>query len=272
MDDQEQYWHETNPAVVFMIALQDLNQPHSCEAWGNQGIAGYPLIVADPDPGVMFSWLHDSWNAFPTYAILDHTMQVRAKPWPYSGNGNSNSCDGSNNTIDNWNGGDANDFIAQLIEECGTLCEPCDPNDPNDSDGDGISDDCDNCPGFDDNLDTDQDIIPDGCDECPNDPDNDIDQDDICGDIDVCPEDADNDIDQDGICGDVDLYPDCHNQSGDLNDDLIINIQDILLVLDIILEESDTITACQLKDADLNGDRIVNISDVIGMINIIINN
>jgi len=44
------------------------------------------------------------------------------------------------------------------------------------------------------------------------------------------------------------------------------------LVLDIILEESDTITACQLKDADLNGDRIVNISDVIGMINIIINN
>ena len=73
----------------------------------------------------MFTWLHDSWNAFPTYAILDHTMTVRAKPWPYSSNGNSNSCDGTNDTIDNWNGGDANDFIAQLIEECGNLCEPC---------------------------------------------------------------------------------------------------------------------------------------------------
>ena len=252
MDDQEQYWHETNPAVVFMIALQDLNQPHSCEAWGDQGIEGYPLIVEDPDPGVMFSWLHDSWNAFPTYAILDHTMQVRAKPWPYSGNGNSNSCDGSNNTIDNFNGGDANDFIAQLIEECGVLCEPCDPNDPNDSDGDGIGDDCDNCEGYDDNIDEDQDNIPDGCDQCPDDPD--------------------NDLDGDGICGNEDLFPDCHNQPGDLNDDEYVDVNDIILTLSIILDETDTISACQLKDADFNGDRIININDIIGMIYIIINN
>ena len=250
MDAQEEYWHETNPAVIFMIALQDLNQPHSCEDWGEKGIEGYPLIVEDP--GTMFTWLHDSWNAFPTYAILDHTMTVRAKPWPYSSNGNSNSCDGTNNTIDNWNGGDANDFIAQLIEECGSLCDPCDSNDPNDSDGDGIGDDCDNCEGYDDNLDADQDEIPDGCDDCPD--------------------DFDNDIDGDGICGDIDLFPDCHNQAGDLNDDLTIDIQDIVLMLTIILEESDSISACQLKDADFNGDRIVNINDIIGMISIIINN
>ena len=140
MDEQEEYWHETNPAVIFVIALQDLDQPHSCEDWGDKGIEGYPLIVEHP--GTIFTWLHDSWNAFPTYAILDHTMTVRAKPWTYSNNSNTSPCDGSNDTIDNWNGGNANDFIAQLIEECGSLCEPCDQNDPNDSDGDGTGDDC----------------------------------------------------------------------------------------------------------------------------------
>ena len=250
MDEQEEYWHETNPAVIFMIALQDLNQPYSCEDWGDNGIEGYPLIVEDP--GTMFTWLHDSWNAFPTYAILDHSMTVRAKPWTYSNNSNTSPCDGSNDTIDNWSGGDANDFIAQLVEECGSLCDPCDSNDPNDTDGDGIGDDCDNCEGHDDNLDADQDGIPDGCDECPD--------------------DFDNDLDGDGICGNEDLFPDCHNQPGDLNDDEYIDVNDIILTLSIILDEADTISACQLKDADFNGDRVININDIIGMIYIIINN
>ncbi len=270
MDEQEEYWHETNPAVVFITALQDLNQPYSCEEWGDRGIEGYPLIVEHP--GTMFTWLHDSWNAYPTYAILDHTMKVRAKPWPYSNNGNTNPCDGSNNTIDNWNGGDANDFIAQLIEECGVLCEPCDQNDTNDTDGDGVGDDCDNCEGYDDNIDTDQDNIPDGCDECPNDADNDLDGDQICGDVDECPNDPDNDLDNDGICGDSDLFPDCHNYSGDLDDNLIIDVQDLILMLTIILEDSDSISNCQRKDADINGDRLVNINDVIGVVNTILGN
>jgi hypothetical protein len=270
MDEQEEYWHETNPAVVFITALQDLNQPYSCEEWGDNGIEGYPLIIEDP--GTMFTWLRDSWNAFPTYAILDYTMTVRAKPWTYSNNGNSNPCDGSNDTIDNWNGGDSNDFIAQLIEECGVLCEPCDSNDPNDSDGDGVGDDCDNCEGYDDNIDTDQDNIPDGCDECPNDADNDLDGDQICGDVDECPNDPDNDIDNDGICGDSDIFPDCHNYPGDLDDNVIIDVQDIILVLNIILEDSDSISDCQKKDADINGDRVVNINDIISMVSTIIGN
>ena len=270
MDDQEAYWLETNPAVFFVTALADLNQPYSCEDWGDNGIEGYPLIVEDP--GEMFNWLHDSWNALPTYAILDHTMTVRAKPWPYSSNGNTNSCDGTNNTIDNWSGGDANDFIAQLIEECGSLCEPCNHDDPNDTDGDGVGDDCDICEGYDDNIDADQDGLPDGCDACPNDPDNDIDNDGICGDVDECPNDPDNDIDNDDICGDMDPYPDCHNQLGDLDDDMIVDVQDIMIVLSIILEDDDSISDCQLRDADINMDRVVNINDVIGMINIILDN
>ena len=275
MDEQEEYWLNNEPAVIFVTALKDLGLPYSCEEWGNRGIEGYPLIVEDPaiaEHSIMLDWLHDSNNAFPTYAILDHTMKVRAKPQPYLNNSNSNQCDGSRDTIDNWDGGNTNDFIAQLIEECGSLCTPCNEDDPNDSDDDGISDDCDDCEGYDDDIDTDQDDIPDACDECPNDVDNDIDEDGICGDEDECPNDPNNDLDEDGICGDLDLFPDCHNQSGDLNDDLTIDIQDIMLLLNIILEDLDTISDCQLKDADFNRDQTVNISDIVGMISVILGN
>ena len=51
-----------------------------------------------------------------------------------------------------------------------------------------------------------------------------------------------------------------------------LNVNDIILTLSIILDESDTMSACQLKDADFNSDRIVNINDIIGMVYIIINN
>ena len=70
-------------------------------------------------------------------------MTVRAKPWTLDSNSNTSSCDGTNNTINGWSGGNTNDFIEQLVDECGVLCEPCSGTE--DSDGDGISDDCDNC-------------------------------------------------------------------------------------------------------------------------------
>ena len=47
----------------------------------------------------LFSLFHDSWNAFPTFVLLDHTMTVRAKPWNLENNSNTSSCDGSNTTI-----------------------------------------------------------------------------------------------------------------------------------------------------------------------------
>jgi len=40
---------------------------------------------------------------------------------------------------------------------------------PLDTDGDGVADTVDICPGSDDNEDTDVDGVPDGCDNCPND-------------------------------------------------------------------------------------------------------
>ena len=91
----------------------------------------------------MFGLFHDSWNAFPTFALLDHTMTVRAKPWTLSSNTNSNSCDGTSNTINGWSGGSTSDFIQQLVDECGPLCEEC--SGTVDSDGDGIADECDDC-------------------------------------------------------------------------------------------------------------------------------
>ena len=130
MDAREEYWLEENPAVVFITALQDLNQPYSCTQWGDQGENGYPLIIEHD--GTVFSWLHDSWNAYPTYAILDHNMTVRAKPWTYTNNSNTNSCDGNNNTMPGFSGGNSDDFIEYLLEECGSLCEGVTQGDIND--------------------------------------------------------------------------------------------------------------------------------------------
>ena len=141
MDAHEAYWAEQNPAVVFIMALQDLNQPYSCEQWGNQGISGAPIIVEHD--GHLFDLFHDSWNAFPTYLIIDHNMQVRAKTWSYDSNSNSNSCDGTNATMPGFSGGDTDDFLQYLVDDCGSLCEPC--QDTDDSDGDGIGDECDDC-------------------------------------------------------------------------------------------------------------------------------
>jgi hypothetical protein len=104
----------------------------------------------------------------------------------------------------------------------------------NDSDGDGVPDDQDICPGGDDNLDSDGDFIPDFCDPCPVDPANDADGDGVCGDVDacpgaddsldldgdfmpdacdICPLDPQNDADGDGLCEAVDNCPDITNSN-----------------------------------------------------------
>ena len=152
----------------------------------------------------MFGLLHDSWNAFPTFALLDHTMTVRAKPWTLDSNSNSNSCDGTNSTIDGFSGGSTSDFIQQLIEECGSLCEEC--SGTTDSDGDGIADECD----------------------------------------------------------------DCHNMSGDVNDDMMIDILDIVNVVNVILSGGATGTDCEIADADMDSNGTVNILDVIQIINLVL--
>ena len=70
-----------------------------------------------------------------------------------------------------------------------------------DSDGDGICDDLDVCPGFDDTIDTDGDGVPDGCDICAGSDDNvDTDGDGVPDGCDICAGSDDNvDTDGDGV-------------------------------------------------------------------------
>jgi len=84
-----------------------------------------------------------------------------------------------------------------------------------DSDGDGVCDVDDQCPGFDDNLDADSDGIPDGCDPCNDLVDTDGDGVSDCVDEEInspCPTNVDAngkslDSDGDGVCDDVDICP-----------------------------------------------------------------
>ena len=57
------------------------------------------------------------------------------------------------------------------------------------------------------------------------------------------------------------------NLLGDVNQDFVIDILDIVSLVEIILDNSDNI-----NNADLNNDDIINISDVIILINIILGN
>lgn len=52
---------------------------------------------------------------------------------------------------------------------------------------------------------------------------------------------------------------------GDLNNDLIVNIQDIVLMVNLILSNGNDISA------DLNSDGLVNVLDVVGLVNLILN-
>jgi len=86
-------------------------------------VGGMPLVLDENQSSSgFFDLFHDSWNAFPTFALIDHTMTVRAKPWTLENNSNSNSCDGNNGSIGGWSNGNTEDFLQQLVDECGNLC------------------------------------------------------------------------------------------------------------------------------------------------------
>ncbi|PNQ72784.1 hypothetical protein C1T31_09745 [Hanstruepera neustonica] len=77
-----------------------------------------------------------------------------------------------------------------------------------DSDNDGVCDDLDVCPGYDDLIDSDADGVPDGCDGCPYSATDDSDNDGICDDLDICLGYDDSvDSDGDGIPDGCDICP-----------------------------------------------------------------
>jgi hypothetical protein len=106
----------------------------------------------------------------------------------------------------------ANDGDAQSIVEAGLDAVSITGVDCSggctDSDGDGVCDPDDICPGFDDNADADGDGVPDGCDICAgDDASGDSDGDGVCDDTDACPNDNPDDSDGDGVCDSADLCP-----------------------------------------------------------------
>jgi hypothetical protein len=120
------------------------------------------------------------------------------------------ACDPCDNTTD----GDAcDDGDPCTAGETLTNCV-CGGGVSSDSDGDGVCDALDVCPGGDDNVDTDSDGVADFCDNCPgtaNASQDDTDGDGLGDACDACPNDPDNDIDGDGVCGDVDNCPTTFN-------------------------------------------------------------
>ena len=109
--------------------------------------------------------------------------------------------------IDGFSGGNTSDFIQQLVDECGVLCEGC--SGTIDSDGDGLADECDDC--FNMSGDTNEDAIVD-----------------ILDIVTVV-----NIILNGGI--NSSQYTLCELTNANYNGDALINVLDIIQVINIIL-------------------------------------
>ena len=58
---------------------------------------------------------------------------------------------------------------------------------------------------------------------------------------------------------------------GDLNNDEVVNIQDIVLLVSIIIDDSN-INDFQIYSGDFNADNNIDVLDIVQLVNIIINN
>ena len=110
-----------------------------------------------------------------------------------------------------------------------------------DTDGDGVGDKCDICPGHDDRIDTDHDGIPDGCDNCP-----------------TVVNPGQEDSDSDGV-GDL-----CDYVCGDANGDLAANTGDAVHLVNYVFRGG---SAPQpLASGDANCDGKINVGDAVYII------
>ena len=97
-------WYSSNPNVKIITNLDDIGQPHSCQAWGNQhgNFGAIPLMTDDGNQDVLWGWFNTG-SAFPSTVYLDHTMTVYHK------------ANNPNATI-------AMSTIDGMLSECGDLC------------------------------------------------------------------------------------------------------------------------------------------------------
>ncbi len=115
-------------------------------------------------------------------------------------NGIADECELADGTAGDCN---TNDII-DACEIADGSAEDCDTNGvpdscEDDTDGDGVIDTCDLCPGFDDSDDGDGDGIPTDCDNCPVEPNADQANADGDDDGDACDDDDDNDGVEDAV-------------------------------------------------------------------------
>ena len=228
VDALEEQFSESN--VKFLTSYQDPGNNNSgstnlsSQGWQNLGVDGIPLVIDQNASSInMWSLFKDSYNAHPSFALIDHTMKLRAKPWTLTSNSNTASCDGSSSLINGWSGGNVANFIQQLVDECGSLCD----GNP-DIDGDGIITSDDNCPNIPNpnQDDSDSDGIGDLCDDCQ----------DLVGDVndDFTIDILDVVTVVNFVLG-INTPNECEFSDGDYNGDSTINIQDIIVIIGLIL-------------------------------------
>ena len=127
-----------------------------------------------------------------------------------------------------------------------------------DTDGDGVLDECDICPGGDDTVDTDGDTVPDFCDPCPLDFPDDTDQDGQCDSDDPCPIDNPDDTDGDGVCDSDDTCPG-YDDTVDTDGDGTANGCDGCP--DDANKTSPGVCGCGHLDVDSDGDTVLDCHD-----------
>jgi len=111
----EQFAEENR--IVFLENLCDLNQPYTCEQWGNLGDDNFPLIFTDPSP----YYFHDLWDGlegvFNNAIILDHNLVFVGAPIASSSSEIAIIIQSLLNEIPSGSNGDINgDGIANILD------------------------------------------------------------------------------------------------------------------------------------------------------------
>ena len=205
---QVQYQDEWN--VLDYTNLDDVGQPYSCAAWGNQGSLDDNLMTEDPGYNTFNDF--NQQNGFPSNVFIDHTMTVYYK---------------TNNLSYYIAGIKFEEMLEACEDEVGANCNQC-----LDCDGDGTYDDEDNCPDMfnPSQEDADGDGLGDECDDCHN----------IIGDI-----NDDLNIDILDIIQVVNIilsggvesteFTQCQITDANVDGNLMINILDVIQLINMVL-------------------------------------